>query len=70
MPTITYTMRVVRPDEIDADTMADINEDADAQDATLDDKVARWLGGYVSEAADQLSAWLPQGWYAKVDDQR
>ncbi len=57
--TIVYTLRIVIPDEIDADTLA--------EDTTPQLKVGRYLGGFVDDAASQLSSWLPEGFYAKAD---
>lgn len=68
MTTISYTLRIVIPDVIDPDTLAEIEDGADEQDKTPQAKVGRYLGGYVNDAANQLGSWLPEGFYAKVDD--
>lgn len=67
MSRITFTLRIERPDEIDADTMAAIEEASDAQDETLDAKIARWVGDAVQDAEDAISSVLPEGWYAAID---
>lgn len=65
--TYRYTLRIERPDEIDAGTLAEIEYDADEQDTTLDAKVARWLGGDIEDAERLLTDNLPEGWYAAID---
>ncbi len=67
MPSITYTLRIEVPAEIDADTLAEIADGAEPHDKTPRARTERYLGGFVSDAAAQLSAWLPEGFYAKVD---
>lgn len=67
MPVIQYILTVARPDEIDADTLAEIEEGAEPHDGTLDAKVGRWLGGFANEAAHKFSEQLPEGWRAAID---
>lgn len=66
MPEIHYTLTIRYPDVIDADTLAEIELDAEPHDTTPEARVGRWLGGAVDDAASQLSAWLPIGWRASV----
>ncbi len=67
MPRTTYTLRIERPETIDAETLAEIEDDAADQDDTLDAKVARWLGRFVSYAENTISDQLPEGWRAAID---
>ena len=65
---LSYTLTIRVPDEIDADTAFEIVNDASDHDTTDEAKIRRWLGGYVSDAAAGLSAYLPEGWRATVTD--
>lgn len=67
MPRTTYTLRIERPEVIDADTLAEIEAGADPRDKTLAAKIERWLGSEISEAEGHLSDVLPDGWYAAID---
>ncbi len=68
MPTISYTLRVVVPDAIDANILDDIDEDAEAHDTTTEAKIQRYLGGTLSITEDALCDALPEGWYAKIEE--
>ena len=67
MPSISYTLTVHYPLDVDADTQAEVELAAEAHDTTDAERVERWVGGFVGDAASQLSAWLPEGWRATVE---
>jgi hypothetical protein len=67
MPRLTYALRIEYPEEIDADTLAEIEAEAESHDETLAAKIARWIGGDVDDAESHLSAVLPVGWCAAID---
>lgn len=64
---IHYALVIEVPDEIDADTLTWIEHDASAHDTTLDAKIARWLGGTITEAEDRIDDSLPEGWSARIE---
>lgn len=61
-----YLMTVSVPDKIDPDTALEIVANADTQDTTNEARVARWLGGFVSDARCRLANDLPEGWRVTV----
>jgi hypothetical protein len=63
-----YLVTVCVPDEIDPDTALEIVADAQDHDDTDTARVARWLGGFVSDARCRLADDLPEGWRVTVHD--
>lgn len=63
---LTYTLTIDVPDELDADTLVEIEADASAHDVTLASKVARYIGGDIDLAWDALAELLPDGWDVRI----
>jgi len=66
-PTLRFVLRVQVPEQLDAETAAEIAGSAEPHDRTIADKVERWLGGALERTADELNDHLPDGWYTRVD---
>jgi hypothetical protein len=64
---IHYALVVTVPDEIDEQTMEWVEQDAEPHDTTLDAKIARWIGGTISDAEEKLEDALPDGWSVSID---
>lgn len=64
--TLTYTLEIRYPDEIDSDTWDEIIEASESHDDTDAKKVARWIGGALEAGEDVIGDGLPDRWRVKI----
>jgi hypothetical protein len=63
---LRYELVVVVPDELDDTTASDIDASASEQDGTVKAKIARYIGGVVSNAESVVRDELPEDWTAYI----
>jgi hypothetical protein len=69
MATFLFRLRVEAPDYADLvpDVLAEVSE-ARAPHDDDEGALSRWLSHPLGEALDDVNAWLPDGFYAKIED--
>jgi sarcosine oxidase gamma subunit len=65
---IRYTVWVEGPRELDPEELAAIEAAAEPHDATLEAKVARYIGGAITAAELDLTLAVPDGWFVSIEE--
>jgi hypothetical protein len=64
---LSYTLGIETPEDgIDAETLAEIDEDAQPHDLTPEARIARWIGHLVGDIESRMADDLPEGWRVSV----
>lgn len=59
------------PDEgLDDATSHLVAHAAEPHDDTPEKQIRRWIGGTICAVEDWLSGELPEGWYAKIEEEK
>jgi len=66
LPELSFPLRIVIPEHVHAGVLREIDDDAAPHDRTQADAIARWLGGLLEDAVNDLAAKLPEGFEARI----